>query len=118
MNLNFKISTHEYPAGEIFDNDPCYGAYIEVDDEATYEWFKSKGYEGSGYTVLALVESLRRTELHDKDQYEMEAEADNTWVYGPKKKPIDCLLSAFAAATATEEGVLKLIENASDEFME
>lgn len=118
MNLNFKISPHEYAAGQIFDDAPCHGAYIEVGDELTYEWFQSKGYEGNGYTVLALVESLRRTELHDEDQYKMEAEADNAWVYGPKKEPIDRFLSVFVTATATEEGVLKLIENASDEFME
>ena len=118
MNLKFKVSLHEYPAGDIFDDEPCHGAYIEVGDDATYEWFRAKGYEGNGYTVLALVESLRRTQLKDIGQYEMEAEADNTWIYGPKKEPIERFLVAFESSTATEEGVLALIEKSSKKLME
>jgi hypothetical protein len=48
----------------------------------------------------------------------MEAEADNTWVYGREKAPIDRLLAAFEQATADEAGVRRLIENADADLME
>ena len=119
MTFDFKISPHQYEAGTVFDDAPCHGAYIEVGAEATYEWFQEQGFEGNGYTILALVDSLCKLDLKDDiENYEMEAEADNTWVYGREKAPIDRLLERFQEATKDEAGVKRLIENASDELME
>jgi hypothetical protein len=119
MTFDFVISPHEYEAGSVFDDAPCYGAYIEVGSDETYEWFRERGFEGNGYTILALVDSLYRLELgDDAGKYQMEAEADNTWVYGPEKAPIDRLLERFRAVTKDEAGVERLIEHASDELME
>ena len=51
-------------------------------------------------------------------KYEMEAEADNTWVYGREKDPIDRLLAKFQEATKDEAGIKRLIENADDDLLE
>ena len=119
MKFEFSISPHEYEPGTVFDDATCYGAYIEIVDEATQEWFRQHGFEGNGYTALALVDSLCRLELKDDEgKYEMEAEADNTWVYGREKAPVDRLLAKFAEISKDEAGVSKLIKNASDELME
>jgi hypothetical protein len=65
MKFDFVISPHEYEAGSVFDDAPCYGAYIEVGSAETYEWFRERGFEGNGYTILALVDSLCRLEPGD-----------------------------------------------------
>jgi hypothetical protein len=119
MTFDFIISPHKYDAGSVFDDAPCFGAYIEVGSDETYEWFQEQGFEGNGYTILALVDSLCRLELKDDaGKYEMEAEADNTWVYGKEKAPIDRLLAGFAEATKDEAGIRRLIDHASDDLME
>ena len=119
MAFDFVISPHEYPAGSVFDDAICYGAYIEMGSDETYEWFRALGFEGNGYTILALVDSLCRLELgDDAARVQMEAEADNAWVYGPEKAPIDRLLVTFEQATQDEAGVRRLVEHASDDLME
>jgi hypothetical protein len=121
MMFNFIISPHAYEAGTVYEDSTCHGAYIEVGDDETYEWFQAQGYEdeGNGYTILALVDSLCRLELmEDLGKVEMEAEADNTWVYSREKAPIDRLIAAFEQATADEAGVRRLIENADVDLME
>jgi hypothetical protein len=119
MTFDFVISTHEYEAGSVFDDATCFGAYIEVGSDETYEWFQEQGFEGNGYTILALVDALCKLELKDDSgKYEMEAEADNTWVYGREKAPIDRLLAKFLEATKDEAGIRRLIENASYDLME
>ena len=119
MTFNFVVSPHEYEAGSVFDDSTCYGAYIEVGSDETFEWFRERGFEGNGYTILALVDSLCKLELEeDAGKYEMEAEADNTWVYGREKAPIDRLLAKFEQATADEAGVTRLIENADVDLIE
>ncbi len=117
MIFDFIISPHEYKAGTVFDDAACYGAYIEMGNDETYEWFREQGFEGNGYTILALVSSLCKLELQDDaGKYQMEAEADNTWVYGREKAPIDRLLARFDQVAASKEGVRKLIENAGDDL--
>jgi hypothetical protein len=117
--FDFVISPHEYKAGAVFDDAPCYGAYIEVGSDETYEWFRERGLEGNGYTILALVDALCRLELpNDASKYQMEAEADNTWVYGPEKAPIERLVATFDQVTKDEAGVKRLIEHASDDLLE
>jgi hypothetical protein len=119
MEFDFAISTHQYKAGTLFDAAACYGAYIEVGSDETYEWFREQGFEGNGYTILALVDSLCKLELQeDAGKYHMEAEADNTWVYGTDKTAIDRLLAAFEGATENAAGVKRLIANASEALME
>jgi hypothetical protein len=119
MTFDFSISSHEYEAGSVYEDATCYGAYIEVGNDQTYEWFQEHGFEGNGYTILALVEALCKLELKDDaGKYEMEAEADNTWVYGREKAPIDRLLARFQEVTIDEAGVNRLIEHASDDLME
>lgn len=119
MTFNFIISPHEYEAGSVFEDSTCYGAYIEVGDDETYEWFQAQGFEGNGYTILALVDSLCKLELQaDAGKYEMEAEADNTWVYGREKASIDRLLAAFKQATADGAGIRRLVEHADVDLME
>ena len=63
MTFNFVISTHEYEAGPVFEDAICYGAYIEVGSDETYEWFRERGFEGNGYTILALVDALCKLDL-------------------------------------------------------
>ena len=117
MIFDFVISPHEYKAGSVFDDAVCYGAYIEVGNDETCEWFREQGLEGNGYTILALLGSLCELELKDDaGKYQMEAEADNAWVYGREKAPIDRLLASFNQAIADEAGVRRLIENASDDL--
>jgi hypothetical protein len=119
MKLNFLISPHQYEAGSVFEDAICYGVYIEVGDDETYEWFVEQGLEGNGYTILALVDSLCKLELENNaEQYEMEAEADNTWVYSREKHPINRLIEKFGEATKDERGVRRLIENASHDLLE
>jgi hypothetical protein len=119
MTFDFAISTHEYEAGSVFEDAACYGAYIEVGSDETFVWFQEQGFEGNGYTILALVDALCKLELKDDaGKYEMEAEADNTWVYGREKAPIDRLLARFREATKDKDGVKRLIEYASDDLME
>ena len=66
-----------------------------------------------------MVDSLCKLELEgDAGKYEMEAEADNTWIYGRKQSPIDRLLAKFKEVTKYEAGVKWLIENASDDLIE
>ena len=117
--FDFIISPHEYEAGSVFDDTPCYGAYIEVGSDETYEWFRERGFEGNGYTILALVEALCRLELgDDAGRVQIEAEADNAWVYGPEKAPIDRLLAKFDQLTQAEAGIRRLIEHADDNLLE
>jgi hypothetical protein len=121
MTFHSTISPHEYKAGTVFDDATCYGAYIEVGSDETYEWFREQGLEGNGCTILALVDSLCKLELkEDTGKYRMEAEAgaENTWVYGREKAPIDRLLVAFDGATKDEASVKRLVANASDDLME
>jgi hypothetical protein len=119
MIFDFDISTHEYETGSVFEDATCFGAYIEVGSDKTYEWFQEQGFEGNGYTILALVDALCKLELKDDaGKYEMEAEADNTWVYGREKAPIDRLLARFQEVTKDKAGVKMLIENANDDLME
>jgi len=119
LTFDFVITPHEYEAGSVLDDAICYGAYIEVGSDETYEWFQEQGLEGNGYTVLALVDSLCRLELGDEAaQIQMEAEADNAWVYGPQKAAIDRLLAKFAQVTQDEAGVKRLIEHASKDLLE
>jgi hypothetical protein len=119
MTFDFVISPHEYEAGTVFKDATCYGVYIEIGSDETFNWFQEQGFEGNGYTLLALVESLCKLTLKDViDKYEMEAEVDNTWVYSREKQPIDRLIEAFREATNSEDGIKHLIDNASDELME
>jgi len=119
MTFDFLISTHAYEAGSVFDDAICYGAYIEVGSDETYEWFQDQGLEGNGYTILALVDALFKLELADEaGEYEMEAEADNTWVYGREKAPIDRLLAKFREVTKDAAGLKHLIENANADLLE
>lgn len=119
MTFDFFISTHEYEAGSVYDDATCYGATIELGSDETFEWFQEQGLEGNGYTILALVDSLCKLELRgDAGKYEMEAEADNTWVHGREKAPIDRLLAKFQEATKDAAGVERLIANADDDLLE
>ena len=93
MMLEFVIKAHEYELGTVFEDALCYGVYIQVGSDDTYNWFRKQGLEGNGYTILGLVDSLCRLKLQDDiGKYEIEAEADNTWVYGREKEPIDRLV--------------------------
>lgn len=119
MKPKFKISPHEYEMGTPFKDAVCYGVYIEVGDEATAEWFQDQDLEGNGYTVLALIDSLCRAELkEDRKKYQMEAEADNAWVYGRDKEAMDRFVQKFKAVTKTEAGVQQLINKASKKLLE
>jgi len=117
--LDFVISTHAYKPGTVYEDATCYGAYIEVGNDETYEWFQEQGLEGNGYTVLALVDALCRLDLgDDAGQYQMEAEADNTWVYSREQAPIERLLAKFREAAQNQAGIQRLIEHARDELLE
>ena len=48
----------------------------------------------------------------------MEAEADNTWVYGRDKAPIDRLVAKFNECARDEAGIRRLIKNASKDMLE
>lgn len=119
MKFNFVISPHEYEPGTVFKDAICHGVYVEVGDDETFEWFQEHELEGNGYTVLALIDSLCKSELkEDLKKYKMEAEADNAWVYGRDKEAIDRFVKKFRAATKTEAGVKLLIKNASKKLLE
>ncbi|MCP4140848.1 MAG: hypothetical protein GY755_11255 [Chloroflexi bacterium] len=119
MIFNFIVSKHEYKIGIVFDDAICYGAYIEVGNDETYEWFQAKGFEGNGYTILALVHSLCELEFkEDVNNIEMEAEADNTWVYSREKHLIDQLLEKFEEISKAEKGIQKLIKYGSSDLLE
>ncbi|MCJ7701849.1 MAG: immunity 51 family protein [Anaerolineales bacterium] len=119
MKFEFAIKPHEYEPGIVFEDAACHGVYIEVGSDDTYDWFRKQGLEGNGYTVLGLVDSLCRLKLQeDTGKYLMEAEADNTWVYGREKEPIDRLVDEFREMTADEAGVKRLIENASSGMLD
>lgn len=119
MQLSFIYSHHAYEGGSIFEDAICHGVYIEVGDAATITWFQKQGLQGNGYTVLALIDALCRTELtDDREKYAMEAEADNAWVYGRDPAAIERLVHRFKANTATIAGVEKLIKAANAEFIE
>jgi len=119
MRFEFAIEPHKYEPGSVFKNAPCYGVYIQVGSDETYDWFQQQGLEGNGYTILGLVDSLCRLKLQDDiGKYKMEAEADNAWVYGRKKEPIDRLIEKFKEMTADEDGLKKLIENASSDMLD
>lgn len=118
-NLTFTISPHRYEPGTVFEDAVCHGAYFEVGSEATVEWFAAYELQGNGYTVLALLDSLSRTQLKaDRKKYAMEAEADNAWVYGQDQEAIERFIAAFKAATSTEAGVLELMKKASKKLLE
>lgn len=119
MNFNFIISKHEYAPGVVFDDSNCYGAYIEVGNDETYEWFQKEGLEGNGYTILALLHSLANLEFKEKSkEIEMEAEADNAWVYSRQKAFIAEFLHKFDEIAKTEAGIKKLIKHASNDLIE
>ena len=119
MKLKFSISPHEYEPGSVFEDAVCHGAYFEVGDEETFEWFQDQDLEGNGYTVLALLDSLSRGQLKkDRKKYKMEAEADNAWVYGKDKDAIDRLIKAFNTAAKTKSGIKELIAKASKKLLE
>jgi hypothetical protein len=119
MNFDFIVSTHEYKAGVVFDDGDCYGAYVEVGNDETFEWFQDHGLEGNGYTILALLHSLGNLEFKDEiNSIEMEAEADNAWVYSRQKPLTDEFLSKFEEIAKTEKGIKKLIEHASSDLIE
>ena len=119
MKFRFKISPQEHEAGSVFPDAVCHGAYFEVGDDATFEWFQEQELEGNGYTILALLDSLSRTQLkEDRKKYKMEAEADNAWVYGKEKDAIEQIIKAFKAATKTEAGILELIKKANKKLLE
>lgn len=119
MKFEFVITAHEYESGSIFEDSPCHGVYIEVGSDDTYNWFRQQGLEGNGYTIFGLVDSLCRLELQDDlGKYVMEAEADNTWVYGREKEPITRLVEKFKSAIADEAGIKKLIDHANPDMLE
>ena len=119
MKFKFIVSPHEHEPGSVFKDAVCHGVYIEVGDDPTFEWFQEHELEGNGYTVLALIDSLCRSDLKDDlKKYKMEAEADNAWVYGRDKDAIDRLIKKFKEATKTEDGVKLLIKNASKKLLE
>lgn len=119
MQLSFLYSRHAYESGTIFADAVCHGVYIEIGDAATLTWFQTQGLQGNGYTVLALLDALCRTELaDDRELYVMEAEADNAWVYGRDPAAIERLVTHFQATTATVAGVEKLIQAATEELLE
>ena len=119
MDFAFSVQQHEHKAGTVFDDAVCHGVYIEVGSDECEQWFNEQGLEGNGYTILALVDSLCRLDLlDDKGKYEMEAEADNTWVYGRDKAPIDRLVAKFKECASDETGIRRLMENASKDLLE
>lgn len=119
MQLSFIYTQHAYEPGSIFEDAICHGVYIEVGDTAAIAWFQKQGLQGNGYTVLALIAALCRTELaDDHEKYAMEAEADNAWVYGRDQAAIERLVNHFKATTATVAGIEKLIAAANPEFLE
>ena len=119
MEFEFSIQPHKYEPGVVFENAPCHGVYIEVGNDDTYDWFQEQGLEGNGYTILALVDALCRLKLKaDAGKYQMEAEADNTWVYGRELEPINRLVAAFRLMTADEASLKILIESASRSLLE
>ena len=119
MSFNFMIQRAEYKPGELFDDNNGFGAYFEVGDDPTYEWLQEKGFDGNGYTVLGLIDSMCRLDLTtDAGKYEMEAEADNAWVYGQDKDAIERLIAKFEECTANADGINRLIENGDEEILE
>jgi hypothetical protein len=119
MKLHFIISMHKYEVGTVFDDGFCYGAYIEVGNDETFHWFQAQGYEGNGYTILALVNALCKSEMPEElNKIEMEAEADNTWVYSREKKLIDDLIEKFVESTRNVDNVKRLLKYANPELLE
>lgn len=119
MKFDFDVQQEEWEAGTLFDDAVGYGAYFQVGSNECEQWLQDQGLEGNGYTILGLVESLCRLELsEDQGKYEMEAEADNTWVYGRDKSAVDRLVAKFNDCTKDEAGVQRLIKNGSEDYLE
>ena len=110
--------TFEYRLDELTEVE-CFSLVIDGNVEATREWFEERGFDGNGYSVHGLVDSIVRWKLPELfDELSFSPEADNLMITCDERGPLEEVQKAVEAVSTSESALQEAVDKADPECME